>query len=166
MRPYLEKTHHKRGLEEWFKVLVLSPNTSTTPPKKKTHTDKCILRFVIHTFSLVGLEFNSSLHNCKAGSLLPEPRLQFILLWLFCRWYLSNYLPGCPRTVILPISASQVARITGMRHPCLACHLYFKIKDKKQVTSFLNWEAFSEELPLKLSPKAWEEPSLWGGGRA
>jgi hypothetical protein len=37
MRPYLDKTLHKKGLVEWLKIKVLSsnPNTTTT-----THTKK------------------------------------------------------------------------------------------------------------------------------
>jgi hypothetical protein len=37
----------------------------------------------------------------------------------FWRWGLTNYLPspGWPWTVILPISASQAFRITGLSHP-------------------------------------------------
>jgi hypothetical protein len=38
------------------------------------------------------------------------------LLWLFWRWGLENYLPSWPETPILPISASQVTRITGGSH--------------------------------------------------
>jgi hypothetical protein len=34
------------------------------------------------------------LHACKADTLLLEPHLQSILLWLFWRWGLTNYLPG------------------------------------------------------------------------
>jgi hypothetical protein len=37
--------------------------------------------------------------------------------WL--RWNLTN-LPGWPRTTILPVSASQVARIIGVSHQCPA----------------------------------------------
>jgi hypothetical protein len=33
MRPYLKKTHNKKGLVEWLKVLVLSSNPSTTKNK-------------------------------------------------------------------------------------------------------------------------------------
>jgi hypothetical protein len=36
------------------------------------------------------------------------------LLWLFWRWVLLNYLPRLASTEILPISASQVAEITGL----------------------------------------------------
>jgi hypothetical protein len=58
--------------------------------------------------------YDAGLHVCKAGALPFEPHLQPILLWLFWRWGLVNYLPGWPPTVILPISASQVARIIGV----------------------------------------------------
>jgi hypothetical protein len=33
--PYLEKSHHKKGLVEWLKVWTLSSNPSTTREKKK-----------------------------------------------------------------------------------------------------------------------------------
>jgi hypothetical protein len=46
------------------------------------------------------------------------------LLWLFCWWDLAHYLLGWPQTSTLLISASQVARITGMSHGCLACHIF------------------------------------------
>jgi hypothetical protein len=36
------------------------------------------------------------------------------LLWLFWRWVLGTICLGWPRTTVLPISASQVARITGV----------------------------------------------------
>jgi hypothetical protein len=46
------------------------------------------------------------------------PHLPSILLWLFWRWGLVNYLPGLTLNLdpILPISASQVARIIGVSH--------------------------------------------------
>jgi hypothetical protein len=37
---------------------------------------------------------NSRLCAHEAGTLLLEPCLQFILLWLFWRWGLENYLSG------------------------------------------------------------------------
>jgi hypothetical protein len=37
---------------------------------------------------------NSGLHTCKAGALPLEPHIQFIVLWLFWRWDLTNYLYG------------------------------------------------------------------------
>jgi hypothetical protein len=30
MKPYFKKTHHKKGLVEWLKVLALSSNPNTT----------------------------------------------------------------------------------------------------------------------------------------
>jgi hypothetical protein len=44
---------------------------------------------------IIGWEWdlNSGLHICKAGALLLEPLHQSILLWLFWRWGLANYLP-------------------------------------------------------------------------
>jgi hypothetical protein len=39
------------------------------------------------------------------------------LLWLFWRWGASQTIcPGWPQTEILLISASQIARITGVSH--------------------------------------------------
>jgi hypothetical protein len=35
VRPYLEKSHHKKGLAEWVKVKALSSNPSTSKKKKK-----------------------------------------------------------------------------------------------------------------------------------
>jgi hypothetical protein len=37
LRPYLKKTHHKKGLVEWLKVKALSLNSRTT---KKSHTHR------------------------------------------------------------------------------------------------------------------------------
>jgi ribosomal protein S21 len=34
MRPYLKKTHHKKGLVEWLKVQTLSSSPSTAKKKK------------------------------------------------------------------------------------------------------------------------------------
>jgi hypothetical protein len=39
-------------------------------------------------------DLNSGLCIYKAGALLLEPHLKFILLWLFWRWSLLNYLLG------------------------------------------------------------------------
>jgi hypothetical protein len=41
-----------------------------------------------------------------------------LLLWLYWRWGLKNYLPRLALTEILLISASQVGRITGVSHQC------------------------------------------------
>jgi hypothetical protein len=42
---------------------------------------------------LVELDLNSGLCLCKLGALPLEPQFQSILLWLFWRWGLGNYLP-------------------------------------------------------------------------
>jgi hypothetical protein len=63
--------------------------------------------------------FNSGLCARKADILPFEPHLQSIFLWLIWRWVLQTIYSGLPRTTILPISASQVARITGVSHWCL-----------------------------------------------
>jgi hypothetical protein len=58
---------------------------------------------------------NSGLCLCKAGTLLLEPCLQPIFL-CYCRdgGVSQTVCPGWPGTTTLPISASQVARITGL----------------------------------------------------
>jgi hypothetical protein len=38
-RPYLEKTHHKKGLVEWLKVKTLSSSPSTAKRKKERETE-------------------------------------------------------------------------------------------------------------------------------
>jgi hypothetical protein len=43
-------------------------------------------------FFLWNWGLNSGLHACKTGALLLEVHLQSILLWLFWRWGLTNYL--------------------------------------------------------------------------
>jgi hypothetical protein len=63
---------------------------------------------------------NSRLHACKVSTLLLEPHLQSILLWLFWRWGSPALFQGWPQTSILPISASQAAGITGVSYLCLA----------------------------------------------
>jgi hypothetical protein len=50
------------------------------------------------------------------GVIPLKPYLQSILLWLFWRWGLTNYLPRLFSNAILPISDCQVARIIGMSH--------------------------------------------------
>jgi hypothetical protein len=44
-------------------------------------------------YFLMGLGLNSGLHAFKAGALPLELHVQFILLWLFWKWGLENYLP-------------------------------------------------------------------------
>jgi hypothetical protein len=61
---------------------------------------------------------NSGLDPCKAGAVPLELQLQSILLWLFWMWTVAQTIClGWPRTTILPISASQVTKITDLSHP-------------------------------------------------
>jgi hypothetical protein len=62
-----------------------------------------------------------SLELCKVDTLSLESHLQSILLWLFLEMgVLRTICLGWPPMVILPISASPIARITGVSHQCLA----------------------------------------------
>jgi hypothetical protein len=84
---------------------------------------------------------NSGLHTCKAGVLLIEPHLQSIFIWLFWRWSSQTVCPCWPWTVILLISASRVARMTGMSHcpPALLILLTVFFKNKH----FQLWYVYS-----------------------
>jgi hypothetical protein len=71
--------------------------------------------YILYILYLVGLESELRV-LCKAGALPLKPHLQSIVLWLFWRWGLLNYLPGLasnhsPLDLGLP-----VARITGVNH--------------------------------------------------
>jgi hypothetical protein len=59
---------------------------------------------------------NSGFHNYKAGTLLVEPHLPFILLWLFGDRVLKTVYLEWLQKVILPISASHVTRITAKKY--------------------------------------------------
>jgi hypothetical protein len=64
-------------------------------------------------FFWVGFVLRAShLQSSHSTAWTLEPHLQSILLWLFWKWCLIN--PGCPWTMILSISAFQVAKITGV----------------------------------------------------
>jgi hypothetical protein len=82
-----------------------------------------------HVFSFGETSLNSRLCVRKADDLLLEPYLHPILLWLFWWWNVVSYL-GWPWTSVLPISASQVARIYR-REPLapgsLTCFKYLKL---------------------------------------
>jgi hypothetical protein len=84
-------------------------------------------------FFLVGLRFElraSRLHSHSTAWATPPVYLS----WLFWSGFLWTVCPGWPQTAILPISASQVARITGMSHHCLAnTHSFIKA-----VTDFIS----------------------------
>jgi hypothetical protein len=68
---------------------------------------------------LVGLRFElRALHlqSRHSTTSVIQSCLQSILLWLYEDGGLTNYLPSWLQTAILPISASQEARITGVNH--------------------------------------------------
>jgi hypothetical protein len=69
---------------------------------------------------------NSGLLTCKTGTLPLEPRLpvHFTLVILEMGFY-KLFVPTGFKSLILPISASQVARITGMSHQRLAWSSHF-----------------------------------------
>jgi hypothetical protein len=68
------------------------------------------------------------------------------LCWVFLRYALMNYSkPGWPWTMILLISASWVARITGLRYRCLAGHFLIAILQWKHVCIVAK-----KEIPLQI----------------
>jgi hypothetical protein len=69
------------------------------------------------------------------------------LLWLFWRWGLANYLQGWPWTAILHISASQVARITGVSHQCLVTQEIVLSKHCKLTLCLL----FGQQLTIEMN---------------
>jgi hypothetical protein len=75
------------------------------------------------SIGVLGLQVSVIL-ACKADTLLLEPHLQSILVILEMGG-LKNYLPRLASTMILLISASQVARIIGVSHCCLAYFFFF-----------------------------------------
>jgi hypothetical protein len=46
MSPYLEKTHHKKGLVEWLMVQALSSSPSTAKKKKRMHIIEVVCCFL------------------------------------------------------------------------------------------------------------------------
>jgi hypothetical protein len=65
--------------------------------------------------SCMGMQ--KGLHTCKAGTLVLQPHLWSILLWLFWRLGLMNYLPRLASNLKSPlISAFRVTRIPGVSH--------------------------------------------------
>jgi hypothetical protein len=100
------KEGHGHLLKEPLKIVLLfSPSLPLPPPCSLSLSRSLSLDW--------GL--NSGLPTCKAG-VHPRATPPSILLWLFWRWGLQNYLPSRPRTWILPIPPSQVAGITGVSH--------------------------------------------------
>jgi hypothetical protein len=60
--------------------------------------------------------------------------------------------PGWPPTVIALISASQLARITGMSHSCLATHIKYQIKQL--------WKEHNLSKYKSLSLRQWNTSSI------
>jgi hypothetical protein len=67
-------------------------------------------------FFFVGLGFEFRVCACKAGALPLEAHFRFIVLWYFGDGVLQTICLNWPETAILLVSASKVARITGMIH--------------------------------------------------
>jgi hypothetical protein len=102
-------------------------------------------------FAFGGL--NSGLHTCKTGALPLEPHLRAVLDWLSWRWGSQTICSGWPSAMIFPISASQVARITGV---------YLATGSEMQSRQVLVSVARSR--PRHFSNSPWIEPnrlSLW-----
>jgi hypothetical protein len=53
VRPYLVKTHHKKGLMEWFKVQSLSSNPRTEKKERK----KMWYLYAIEFYSVIRMKF-------------------------------------------------------------------------------------------------------------
>jgi hypothetical protein len=88
---------------------------------------------------------NWGLCACKAGTLLLEPQLQSILLWLFWRWGSRElFALGGLKPWSLLNSASQTARITGVSH-CILIWLVFK---KWDVLGSMDWPIHLASLGL------------------
>jgi hypothetical protein len=68
---------------------------------------------------------NAGFYTCKAGSLSLKSLLQSICPGNFGDGVLWTICLSWPWTMILPISASEVARITCMSHQCLARNSHF-----------------------------------------
>jgi hypothetical protein len=79
------------------------------------------VKLLLVCFVRNGFELRAS--HLKVSVVPFETHLQSIFLWLFWRWgggFSQIICPGWSWMVSLPISASQVAKITGGSHWCLA----------------------------------------------
>jgi hypothetical protein len=83
----------------------------------------------------------SGLCACKAGALSLELYLLSILLWLFCKWGLVNYLLGLASNLDPP-DLGFPSRITDMSHWCPVKIFYFysefiyQLESKYRVIAF------------------------------
>jgi hypothetical protein len=67
---------------------------------------------------------------CKANAVPLDPHLQSILLWLYWRWGLENYLPGLASNLDLPdlsLSSSQVYRCESLASGSYLVFIYLFI---------------------------------------
>jgi hypothetical protein len=122
-----------------------------------------------------GTGVNSGLLTCKAGALLLEPHLQFILLWLFWRSVLANNLPGLtlnldPLDLSLPNSWDYRPET---RTPSLnlgflrARYLFYGILKlgKAALHNPKCWDllpAVVAPVPIPISPSVSQPTSHWG----
>jgi hypothetical protein len=70
-------------------------------------------------------DLNLGLHACKVGALPPESASSPFCSGYFGVGDLSTICLSWAWTVVYPISASQVARVVGMSHQCLAFEFPF-----------------------------------------
>jgi hypothetical protein len=91
----------------------------------------------------VGLGFELRVSTCKAGMLPLESLYQSISVGHFGDGFSQNIYPGWSQTLILLISASQVARITGMSHWHLAVECFYKCLSTI-------WRFFFCEVPIQV----------------
>jgi hypothetical protein len=80
--------------------------------KESQHLWKIYQAFRLYFFSFFFFWWDWAL-ILQSKCSISEPHPQSILLWLFWRWLLANYLSSWPQTMILVISASQKVRVTG-----------------------------------------------------
>jgi hypothetical protein len=99
-------------------------------------------------FFLVG-HLNIGLHAYKAGTLLLEPHFQSILLWLFWRWGLVNYLPRLasnldPPDLNLPSRWDYRRESPGPSY--LPCPIPFLVKQSMLFILFIFAEIFYDSI--------------------
>jgi hypothetical protein len=94
----------------------LFPVAALAPTSPEGSHNFLLLLFLFCVCVCVGLGFEIRLHACKVGALPLEPHRQSILLWLFWRQGLGNYLLGLASNLDPPIFTSQLAGITSMSH--------------------------------------------------
>jgi hypothetical protein len=75
-----------------------------------------LFSFLFVFFPLQFWGLNSGPRACLTNALSLGPHLQSVLLWLFWRWGLENYLPWLASNCNPPVSASQVAGITDLSY--------------------------------------------------